>query len=125
MSRFWKVTTVAGVCGLFYVGHGLNSRQAGPMPLPWENAARGATVDPRFSPFTDGTAPIAVTSSADGRALYFWSYTLKPKVPNPNASITVQAGARMEDDDGVPGVSLPPVPHAPNVFDRLPATPRR
>ncbi len=115
-DQFWKAIGVLTVAGLFYVGAGLRQRSAS-LPLLEQSAhASQVQVDPRYSPWTDGSAPVAVTSSADGQTLYFWGSALQPKVPGPQAKLSVQATATASGLQQMPeGRAVPDTPalHAP------------
>ena len=120
--RFWRVVAVLGVAGLFYVGHGLGGLGGrASSPLPWEQAAHGMHIDPKFSPWIDGSAPIAVTSSADGQALYFWGSRFKPKVIDPRSEIEIQAIEAMPEEVQ----AQPPAPGKRTIRPSTPVGPPR
>jgi hypothetical protein len=71
--NFWKIVSVLGVVGLFYVGHGLHGGRQDPPLLVNSAKAGGVTVQNA----TDGT-PILITCSQDGRQVHFFGPALAP-----------------------------------------------
>jgi hypothetical protein len=54
-----------------------------------------------YSPWIGGEQPAAVTQSADGRTIYFWSESLIPKLADPTKKLTIQGHAGEVGQDTV------------------------
>ncbi|MHC4590985.1 MAG: hypothetical protein ACYTAQ_17110 [Planctomycetota bacterium] len=67
-DRIWKLLAVAFVAALFYAADAVH-RLAGAGPLTPQ--ARAQVVGPAM---TEGAENVLVTSSADGRTLYIWTF---------------------------------------------------
>ncbi len=66
-KTFWQICFVALIISLFYIGHGLNTRQAGP----------GLVKTAEAQVITSGVVNdgnLLITTSRDGRSLFLWTF---------------------------------------------------
>ncbi len=70
-DRFWRLTALALVAGVFYLGFSLRSLDSEHRPFTFLAQASGQLMAPAT---TSEGQDLIITQSVDGRTLYIWAF---------------------------------------------------